>query len=81
MVKSKLEQLEIVVLSHCFEICLLQNCLTYNNTVYNQQKGLAMGSPLSPLFADVFMGGLCVMKMSQSWKATCIGLLTLQAGI
>lgn len=58
MVESKLEPQVIIDLAHCLEICLSQNYFIYNNTVYKQQEGLAMGSPLSPLCADVFMDGL-----------------------
>ena len=36
-------------------ICMQQNYFKFNNTYYRQREGLAMGSPLSPLMADVFM--------------------------
>ena len=36
-------------------ICSSQNYFQFNNVLYRQKSGLAMGSPLSPLLAEVFM--------------------------
>lgn len=41
-----------------FKLCLEQNYFQYNNTFYRQNSGLPMGSPLSPLLADIFMDHL-----------------------
>ena len=32
-----------------------QNYFSFNNKFFKQQDGLPMGSPLSPLLADIFM--------------------------
>lgn len=36
-------------------LCMNQNYFRFNNQYYRQKEGLAMGSPLSPLMADIFM--------------------------
>ena len=36
-------------------ICSSQNYFEFNNKLYRQHSGLAMGSPLSPLLAEIFM--------------------------
>lgn len=38
-----------------FKLCVTQNYFQYNNKYYFQNSGLPMGSPLSPLMADIFM--------------------------
>lgn len=43
---------EIITL---FELCLSENYFQFENTFYKQKQGLAMGSPLSPLMAELFM--------------------------
>lgn len=40
------------------EICISKNYFIFNNKLYNQTDGLAMGNPLSPLLADIFMDNL-----------------------
>ena len=35
--------------------CLSQNYCTFNNKFYQQKDGLPMGSPISPLLAEIFM--------------------------
>ena len=35
--------------------CLDQNYFLFNNTIYRQNNGLPMGSPLSPLLAEIYM--------------------------
>jgi Reverse transcriptase (RNA-dependent DNA polymerase) len=37
------------------ELCLSQNYFRFNNKFYIQENGLPMGSPLSPLMAEIFM--------------------------
>lgn len=39
-------------------ICLDQNYLQFNGMFYKQNDGLPMGSPLSPLLAEIFMNNL-----------------------
>ncbi|XP_052746613.1 uncharacterized protein LOC128199716 [Bicyclus anynana] len=46
------EMAELIELTH---ICMEQNYFRFNNDYYQQNEGLAMGSPLSPLMADIFM--------------------------
>lgn len=36
-------------------MCMEQNYFRFNNQYFKQKEGLAMGSPLSPLMADIFM--------------------------
>ena len=38
-----------------FRTCISQNYFKYDDQYYLQKDGLPMGSPLSPLFADIFM--------------------------
>ncbi len=39
-------------------LCMDQNYFTFDNKFYRQTSGLPMGSPLSPLLADIFMDSL-----------------------
>ena len=39
----------------CLRICLQQNYFRFNNKFYIQKEGLPMGSPLSPIIAEIFM--------------------------
>lgn len=55
MIQSKLDPQNIIDLNHIFSICLHQNYFVHNEKIYQQLDGLAMGSPISPLCADVFM--------------------------
>lgn len=41
-----------------FNLCMDQNYFTFDNKFYRQTSGLPMGSPLSPLLADIFMDSL-----------------------
>ena len=41
-----------------FDLCINENYFQYDNKFYKQKDGLAMGSPLSPLLAEVFMSNL-----------------------
>jgi Reverse transcriptase (RNA-dependent DNA polymerase) len=54
-VPSPLERSE---LSHLLNISLDQNYFRFNNSFYSQKSGLPMGSPLSPLLADIFLDEL-----------------------
>ncbi|XP_045779584.1 uncharacterized protein LOC123877124 [Maniola jurtina] len=46
---------EITELIELTKICMKQNYFKFNDQFYQQKEGLAMGSPLSPLMADIFM--------------------------
>lgn len=48
-------QEEIIIL---LKTCLNQNFFNFNGITYCQKDGLSMGSPLSPLLADIFMDNL-----------------------
>ena len=37
------------------DICLNTTYFTYNSTIYRQKQGAAMGSPISPIIANMFM--------------------------
>lgn len=40
------------------KFCLSQDFFTFNDRIYKQEEGLSMGSPVSPLMADIFMDHL-----------------------
>lgn len=42
-------------INHTLSTCLNQNYFKYNDQFYKQCEGLAMGSPLSPILAEIFM--------------------------
>lgn len=46
------------------DLCLSQNYCQYDNKFYIQNSGLAMGAPLSPLLADIFMSHVEEVIMS-----------------
>ena len=46
------------VLKGMIEICLKDNTFVFNQKVYYQVDGVAMGNPLGPLFANIFMAHL-----------------------
>ena len=52
---KKLGIKEINELIHLLKIILKQNYFKFNNKIYSQNKGLAMGSPLSGIVADIFL--------------------------
>lgn len=52
---GKLEQHIINELLYILDKILKQNYFTYNNEFYIQEKGLAMGSPLSGILAEVYL--------------------------
>lgn len=53
--KRRLHPGEIDELILLTTLCMEQNYFQFNNQYYRQKEGLAMGSPLSPLMADIFM--------------------------
>jgi predicted GIY-YIG superfamily endonuclease len=55
LVKAGTNQLLIPEVLMLMKICVDQNYFLFNGHYYKQKDGLAMGSPLSPLLAEVFM--------------------------
>ncbi|XP_050513525.1 uncharacterized protein LOC126889333 [Diabrotica virgifera virgifera] len=49
---------QIIEYTELLNLCLSQNFFNFNNTTYVQPDGLAMGSPLSPILADIFLNDL-----------------------
>lgn len=55
------DQLDLVQVDNLVSLALLiveQNFFQFNNVFYSQTDGLAMGSSLSPLLAEIFMSNL-----------------------
>ena len=52
---NKLDIDSINELMHILELVLDQNYFTHNNQYFSQKNGLAMGSPLSGLLADIYL--------------------------
>uniref|UniRef100_A0A8D8YVM4 Reverse transcriptase domain-containing protein n=2 Tax=Cacopsylla melanoneura TaxID=428564 RepID=A0A8D8YVM4_9HEMI len=50
--QSQLVQRELL---HAVDICLDQNFCSFNGTTYEIKSGLPIGSPVSPLMAEIFM--------------------------
>jgi hypothetical protein len=53
--KAGTNQLLIQEMSTLLNVCVDQNYFLFNDIYYKQKDGLAMGSPLSPLLAEIFM--------------------------
>ena len=51
-IKTKLKREE---LKHLLELCTKEMHFTFNGETYKQVDGVAMGSPLGPVLANVFM--------------------------
>lgn len=58
ILKSKFENTKKLELITMIEICLSHNFLQYKNTIYSDPNGLPIGSPLSPLMAELFLDHL-----------------------
>ena len=43
-------------LQKCFKIAASETHFTFNGSIYDQIDGVAMGSPLTPVLANLFMG-------------------------
>ena len=48
------------------EITLLDSCFIFNNKLYSQIDGLAMGSPVAPVLANIFLA-----YHEQRWLQSC----------
>eukprot|EP00117_Sycon_ciliatum_P013955 scpid96164/ scgid14420/ len=48
--------LSVTSIVQLVEFCVNNAYLQYNQTFYRQTRGAAMGSPLSPVLADIFYG-------------------------
>ena len=53
--RQRLHPGEIYDLINLTRICMQQNYFRFNDQYFRQKEGLAMGSPLSPLMAEIFM--------------------------
>lgn len=42
-------------ITEAFKLCIKQNYFQFNNKIYTQKNGLAMGSPLSSLLSEIFL--------------------------
>ena len=58
LVESRLPDVVVEQLYDLLRVVLQQNFFTFNNCVYVQNKGLAMGSPLSPFLAELFLNNM-----------------------
>jgi len=50
-------------LKRLLEICIRESHFQFNNKFYDQIDGVAMGSPLGPLFANIFMADFEIKHM------------------
>ena len=48
------------------QLCTQDTYFFFNNKVYRQSEGMAMGNPLGPIFADLFLGYL-----EEKWLHEC----------
>lgn len=64
--RSSVNIIKKLELYEALELCLNQNYFQFNNKFYKQTSGLAMGSPLSPLLAEIFMSNIEERIFSQS---------------
>lgn len=62
--KSNTNFIEKTELMEAFNICINQTQCKFNNKFYQQTSGLAMGSPISPLLANIFMDNLETLILS-----------------
>ncbi|XP_050498525.1 uncharacterized protein LOC126886857 [Diabrotica virgifera virgifera] len=58
LIKSNINRVSIPHLLDLLKFCLSQDFFTFNDIIYRQAQGLAMGNPLSPLLADLFLNNL-----------------------
>lgn len=55
ILKSTIENTKKLELINMIELCLDHNYLQYNNKIYSDSNGIPIGSPLSPLMAEIFL--------------------------
>jgi hypothetical protein len=55
---SHLTNIPTDALRHLLELCTKDVQFLFNDQLYKQADGVAMGSPLGPIFADIFMSSL-----------------------
>jgi hypothetical protein len=55
LVNSDASDTQVECIMSFLNLCLEQNYFRFNDTIYSQLSGLAMGSPLSPLLAEVYL--------------------------
>ena len=48
--------------------CVKQNHFAFIDNIYDQIDGVAMGSPLGPILANIFMSHLENTALGISWK-------------
>lgn len=58
LIKNKVNPVINTDIVNLLKTCLRQNYFQFNNTFYNSKEGLIMGSPLSPLLAEIFMNAI-----------------------
>ena len=57
--KTVIEYIELT------SLCMKQNCFQFNNNFFEQREGTAMGNPLSPFLANLFMSRFEVEAKNQ----------------
>lgn len=62
---NNMSPLEVEAYVHLTNLCMQQNCFQIENTFYEQKEGTAMGNPLSPFLANLFMS-----RFETEFKAT-----------
>ncbi|CAL8107370.1 unnamed protein product [Orchesella dallaii] len=58
----KLDEEDVIEL---LELCMTETNFQFRNNYYRQNEGMAMGSPISPIMAEIFMQHLETTKISQ----------------
>lgn len=58
LINSNASDEEVIAIVDLLECCLKQDFFQFDNVIYKQEDGLAMGNPLSPWLADIFMNDL-----------------------
>ncbi|XP_050518098.1 uncharacterized protein LOC126892578 [Diabrotica virgifera virgifera] len=58
LIKSNTNRGTISHMLGLLKLCLSQDFFSFNNIIYRQAQGLAMGNPLSPVLADLFLNNL-----------------------
>lgn len=69
---NNIPQQEILHILTLTKVTLQQNFFQFNNSFYSQPDGLAMGSSLSPLLAEIFMNHLECNNITNNNNLKCI---------